>query len=204
MRRRSNRVDGRFDDRRNPPLSRVAVSGIAGDGACCFSSKSAHGPVSAAPARPISSTHSRLCFFIQIRAALLVLLTHQLLEVRAPKLLLRNTENDAALRQLAKDVVATRERRKSKQTLEQAFASAAGDAPSNWHYGAPRYSLDVRAVLRRPRHARFIELTRDEHGVVRGMPGGGKLTANYSPPFVCRSAGRSRYCAGAAAGRRVP
>lgn len=100
----------------------------------------------------------------RVRAALLVLLAQQVLEVRIPKLLQRNAENDAALKLLAKDVSATRERRKTKQTLQQAFALTAGDDPRNWHYGAPRYGLDVRAVLRRSRHARFVEMMRDEHG----------------------------------------
>jgi hypothetical protein len=108
---------------------------------------------------------SCLALWLQVRAALLVLLAHQLVEVRIPKLLQRNAANDAALKSLAKDVNATRERRKSKQTLEQAYAqSAASDDPQNWHYGAPRYTLDIRAVLRRLRHTRFVVMMKDEHG----------------------------------------
>ena len=100
----------------------------------------------------------------QIRAALLVLLAQQLLDVRVPRLLQRNPANDAALKLLAKDVAATRERRKTKQTLQQAFAMTASDDPANWHYATSRYALDVRAALRRLRHARFIEIVRDAHG----------------------------------------
>jgi pimeloyl-ACP methyl ester carboxylesterase len=113
-----------------------------------------------------SSKLTRARPHFQIRAALLVLLTQQLLIVRIPKLLVRSAANDAALRSLARDVAASRERRKSKQTLEQAYVqSIADDDPSNWHYGAPRYALDVRAVLRRLRHARFAIMMSDMHGM---------------------------------------